>query len=131
MQIRKQWLFSYWAHIFAGILNSLVYFLSDSQQDKILSVVTTTFLILWGWITYHCAYRKRGTAWLKFLLISMPFSMVKSITTSFKKLAPNNPIDLFVFISVLAIYLVIEVWFWLNCKAYWKENQALKSAAQT
>jgi hypothetical protein len=125
MTTQKKWLISFWMYLFGGAFSALTLHLSETQFERTLGGIVLIWLFVWALITYHCAYRKRGTRWLKFLLVMLPFYVVKSLIRSFKEL-PTVPLELTIFITTFV--LAIEVWFWFSCKALREENLELKKA---
>ncbi len=73
--IRRLWLISF---IVTNLFAAYFSFLSNMNSIKagplLASIITLLTLIPSVWITYYCAYYKRGSAFLLYLIISLPLS---------------------------------------------------------
>ncbi len=148
-QVRRRWLFSfylYWgigtvfAMLFAaltampevGVKNiEMVYFKTMMIFTKTVQIVS---LFIWAWITYHCAYKKRGTKWLMWTLIVLP---IAAFMKFFQLFISNSPVKILLFHSVsgwipslFGLMWVSAIYYWINCYRLRKENLALKNASK-
>lgn len=123
-KVRKQWLVSLF--IFTGIsaLSSLITYFGESSFKELSEYTGIAFSILFGlfvsavaliplfWITYHCAYKKRGTAWIMWIMISLPLGELSDIAKG--GWSQSAEWDSTGWIMVMT-FLVVEVYFWINC----------------
>jgi len=126
-EARKKWLWSFIAYVGSGLIFNSVVLIIGANEDKILSGCMLPWLFVWGWITYYCAFRKRGTSWLKFLLFALPYGTVKSLMSELKEINSWNSLGVSIFVGITACSLAVDFWFWLNCLRYRRENLALKN----
>ncbi len=128
------WLVSLWTFILAGILDNVLLFsilLKNGLLETGLQIaVTLGFLgmgvmlkLFFGRFTYYCAYQKRGTKWLTFLLFALPIIFLKSLSNI--KPDPNYKSHLLSLLLLLTLSLYI--WFWLACYRLRQNNIRLGS----
>lgn len=124
--IKKQWLVSFL--ILIGIVQ-LVNLLELTETKEIARTITHILLVLpvWSWITYHCAYRKRGTRWLMWLLILFPIRMLLLPIGFIQDGVLTTPSEKTVGWILIGILFCVYLWFWSNCLLLRKENIALKN----
>lgn len=128
--IRKQWLVSLYVftafHTVSTLLSCLVGGdftpLIESTGIAFGSIVVLALSCLLSvplfWITYHCAYKKRGTAWLMWIMIVNPLGELGWLVGVYEVLAEGNGI----FWYLLTIVVGIEVFYWINCWRLRKVN---------
>ncbi len=138
-EIRKQWLesliaatvffnFPYILAIFITI------FLAYKDTGVVFSVSLGIFTLipstLWFSITYYCSYKKRGTAWLMWVIIAILAGGVLTVSLTIKLFQENSSILLLGLTT-----LVVELYFFINCLRLYKVNskrkQTLKQAYAT
>ena len=122
--VRKQWFISFiLMNLFASFFS---YFTSmNSGYFSILSaiLIATASLIPSIWITYYCAYQKRGSAWLLYLIITIPFSFLS--LPAFYLSAKNNLSPLMFSPALMLSALtssIMTIVFWINCIRLRKVN---------
>ena len=124
-KVRKQWLISLYA--ITGISAFpiiLTYFGGDGGFNEFSENTSPTFsiifglfisslaLIPWFWITYHCSYKKRGTAWLIWTMISLPLRELESIGKGeWHQVSEWDSLGW----SMVIMSLGIKVFYWINC----------------
>jgi len=140
-QVRKQWLLSFWLYyglplVFSWLFSLLIAFgiltvgaLSGNLGIGVLLVLALLFslgfsLIPMG-ITYYCAYKKRGTKWLLFLLILIPIKILfvvpgASLGNAFT-VVPVNGMLYSIFVTPL--WALLHVYFWVTCYRLRKANK--------
>jgi hypothetical protein len=132
---RKTWLISFLIYIAFSIVSTLLIFfdLLNGDSENLGIIVLTALLISAlvtipsSWITYHCAYKKRGTAWLMWIMIAMPLREL----VNFSK-GEWNQIDWSVIaIAYVAIAFGVEIFFWVNCLRLYEVNNKRLLALQT
>ncbi len=129
-----------------------------SDEPAALFVVTLLFsavavsgiiMALFAWITYHCAYRRVGTAWLTFLLFTLPMNIVsriipiiymiiflfipESIIAQSTSMPAGMPVpflrDLKIVIGTMGLMSILMIgvnfWFWLCSLRFRTKNQLL------
>lgn len=122
-EIRKKWLTSYFGVVLLLILS---FFNGMTQSEAALPFIFLIALsivvnIPWCWITYHCAYKKKGTRWLLWNLISMPLAEVIAIIKQ-----PMEGWGAMNFI-ILGIALMIEGYYLFNSYQLRKLNLEMKN----
>ena len=82
-RIRKQWLISFFTRfgllmffILVGYLGSFIEDVSTNYPiyTRDMNTAVLVGVPLFSWFTYHCSYKKNGTALLMFIMIFGPFS---------------------------------------------------------
>jgi predicted permease len=91
----------------------------------VLSILPIVFLFLWGWVSFHCAYKKRGTKWLTYLLIFLPIGVLRSVIQELGA-SLNEPTTPFFFLF-LVTHVALATWFWVNCLRLRRENLLLQA----
>lgn len=132
-KVRKQWLVSFFAFTGIHALSAFLAYIGDGAYSMVsentspaLSVIFGIFisffiLIFWFWITYHCAYKKRGTAWLMWTMISIPLRELADIGKGEWKHAAEW--DSFGWFMVIT-FIGIEIFYWINCLRLRRVNAA-------
>jgi hypothetical protein len=133
--IRRQWLVSFYVYMGGTALFTFFNFFkidSYNQLSELIGVIFTILLGLfilfpvltpWFWITYHCAYKKRGTAWLMLFLISLPLGELANVAQGEWNQAMES--GSFALI-ILMTFVGSEVFFWINCLRLYKFNSKRK-----
>jgi multisubunit Na+/H+ antiporter MnhB subunit len=137
-EVRKRWLISFVLYMTWGVILSfftfLTIFMATAAEKGDISLPVSILIAIIGiamisipaiWITYHCAYTKRGTAWLTFLLIIIPFRYVQAASSDMFEF--ESSIDAASVIVVAVIDIVIAVFYWWNCFCLRKVNALRKS----
>lgn len=81
---RKTWIFSFYANYCIYWLSFVVtIFLIDSPSEgplvRLAAIIPCTILIgIMMWIVYHCAYKKKGTGLLSWIVIMSPLQLISS-----------------------------------------------------
>ncbi len=75
------------------------------------------------WITYHCAYFKKGTAWLKWLLITIPGKVLLNVMQELANSADSSPSSN----AFLLAGLSIALFYWIWCLRLHNINSARKT----
>jgi len=103
-KIKKQWLISF--YMFALVAVILV-FTEDTVSECAYSFLKTA---LWLSLTYYFAYKKEGTAWLMWVMISTPIKELIDINNS-----PDGTFSDPGVATIFAVILSLEVYFLVNC----------------
>ena len=76
------------------------------------------------WITYYCAYKKRGTAWLMFQLIMSP---IANLIGSCKALIYDST-EFGYIVTALGLIpgMIVAAYYWINCLRLRRVNLARK-----
>lgn len=132
-KVRKLWLISFFMVLGLRLLVILLTYFESifneiSEETGLILLIGLFFsalaLVCWTWITYHCSYRKRGTAWLMWTMIIMPLREIVSIKHS----GLNYPMEWDLFEWVISItFIGIDLFFWINCLRLHRVNSARKS----
>lgn len=134
-EIRKKWLSSYYAMaalLTLSIFNGFISTVSLGEMTKSEAVTNILFIMVfsfiatipWCWITHHCAYKKKGTKWLLWNLISMPVAEILGFVN-----LPNenwNVLSLF----FVGIAFTIEAYYLYNSYQLRKINLEIKNSTK-
>jgi hypothetical protein len=124
-KVRKFWLISFFAYsnisvynIFLALRDLSATSGSLKEHPEIGLYIHATLALLgiipWFWVTHHCAYKKRGTGWLLWTLISLPIWEFPGLLISLQQTLDWNTL----------IWLMIGIIFWVNCIRLLKVNSA-------
>lgn len=129
-KIRRMWLISLLTYIVIlmafSIANSLPSAMVSENKENasifIYHLITSIlYPILWFWITYHCSYTKRGTAWLMWIMISTSISLLITVfTTYWNQTVEWDSLSRMITICVFGF----DIFFWINCLRLYKVNSA-------
>jgi hypothetical protein len=106
---RKRWLVSFWVWIAVTYIVDLLLLLGGDSNDQIQTLVEMALMPISFWITYYCAYRKRGTAWLAWILVVIPLRILMDMVESYDVEVLKNSISLIVVLGILSS----QIWFWI------------------
>lgn len=131
--VRKSWFVSFilvWVLTILNIFSSLLArngFSVTNGEVLIYLVMAVALTMPWYWITYHCSYYKRGTAWLVWMMITAPIQFLLNMY--------REGLDILVEWgsfgwSLISMDLGIEFYFLINCYFYYKANAARKKRVQ-
>ena len=81
-RIRKQWLTSFITYLSVCSAYFLLSLIDATEGVQIETYGAIIRIIIWGSITYHCAYQT-GTKWLMWTLISLTNRLNQRICRSF------------------------------------------------
>jgi hypothetical protein len=120
-KIRKQWLTTFIISTLFSIvcvipilmdpqIAAQISFSSAPALYSIIFAVGGVVSILIIWAVYHCAYKKRGTAILLLILISIPFGQIQFYMTNILK--PYNYSNLTM--TLILISSVIQFLYWIT-----------------
>ena len=121
-KVRKQWLVSFFA-IMGTLAVSNFFIWIDLVKEHtsiavsivIGSILTVLALTPWCWITYHCAYKKRGTAWLLWTAIWMSLRLLSvgivAAVLDWSQAPELNTLEWF----IIMVYLGLELFYCVNC----------------
>ncbi len=133
VKVRKQWLASLFA--FTGITALSIFFIyfgdgafNEFSENTPLAFslsfglfLSSLVVVPWFWITYYCSYKKRGTVWLIWTMISLPLRELSSIGMGeWNQAADWDSLSWFMVIT----FLGIEVLYWVNCLRLLRVNSA-------
>ncbi len=111
IKTRRNWLISFILfNLVSSIASSYLILIMDdiNLKSKILIPLVTLFSFTISiLITYYCAYLKKGTAWLLWILITIPFSQLYS---SFMQAAKKTPYLLPNWLQILLLTFTIFYW---------------------
>jgi len=104
-RIRKHWLISFF--IFNGIYCVLQLIMFYSGRVAINSTFFAIFfmVVLISYVDYKFAYKKNGTGWLFFRIITLPFCVYLSYNAILYKFV-DIPKDIYFWINCLFLYTV-------------------------
>lgn len=132
-KIKKQWLVSLLILISIVCLLDVYGIISTSSEEKFNSAVDLICRLIWGWITYHCAYKKQGTKWLIWTLITLSIAIIRDIKETYSTIQMISSqglsivnLDLILFCLLIIPATACEIWFWINCVQLRDENLRLK-----
>ncbi len=111
--VRRQWFISFILFNIVGTIFSLLICSSSGYFNIIAAgALAIISLIPSVWITYYCAYQKQGSAFLLYLIISLPLSPFAMILQGY--LTPTmiwSP----ALITSSIIYIAINLFYMINC----------------
>lgn len=119
-KIRTRWLFFFVSLIMITIFNQLYFFLHSSFRASLPLAAFIAGLIggfvMFG-IQYYCIYKKHGTRWLTFIILSTPiangYSLYTYVTSRYGMEATPLPIIIiattFTFIYLIPCYQLRKV----------------------
>jgi hypothetical protein len=115
---RKRWLIIFIINYLSSIFSAFSMWMnmSVSQPLPIKITVLSSYAISFAlsfWITYHCAYKKRGSAYLLLLLISIPISIFFLIMSQFSNPSYWSQLTNLTKISVL-LNFGLNMLFWIS-----------------
>lgn len=128
---RKRWLVSF---LLMSVISAFSVFFSVVGEDGLESVskeigiplglmISTCAVIPWFWITYHCSFKKRGTAWLTWTMVMMPLRELMDISKGgWSDVGDWNALSWFFVI----LFLGVEAYYFLNCYKLHKVNSIRK-----
>jgi len=130
--VRKKWISSFYGNASITCISFFVTYLGalplqemakpESIAAILLGIVISLVAITpWCWITYHCAYKKKGTKWLLWNMISLPLAELIGFSSQ-----PKHEWGIFIILFVTAA-LTIEAYYWVNCYQLCKINLELKN----
>lgn len=108
--VRKNWLISFAITGGLALLSSIFF-----EKMITLMIVAIQFVV-----TYHCAYRKKGTAWLAWLLFWYPVSFLWLLVDGWKDYGRDEPQG---FMIVWLLIAIIDAYFLWNCWQLRKINK--------
>lgn len=140
IKARKNWLISFWLYYgpllpwylcFCGLMTYL--FAAGVCKSKscmllnillpILIIFCLALAIVPMLITYRCAYKKRGTAWLKWLMIIIPIKIVICVApVPYRSMIPDQ-MKTATSEWLMYIFILIDLFFWVNCYKLYKFNK--------
>ena len=139
-KIRKRWLISLLADTAMGIIVALLAYFNYGLFQEISKynneffsismgfILSTLPFVLSYWISYHCAYKKRGTAWLMWTLIIIPIGMIfgypKHLPLFLQLILTWNTYEW----PFIAIKTGLEIYYWINCWTLRKINLSMASS---
>ena len=119
-RVRKQWFITFvLINIFGFIYPYLSLRSSGAFNIGISIGIIAISLIPSIWITYYCAYQKRGSAFLLCLIITFPFSIFGLIAKEYFGLIMKWSPAL---VAVSISYITIAIFYWINCIRLRKVN---------
>jgi hypothetical protein len=105
--VRKKWLISFLTILILAAVGVIINIFIEPDFIEISK--TSAQVSIWALITYHCSYKKYGTAWLMFNLIMIPFQ----ISCLYLIFFINHSVeDLLVNLFILT---PLFSWFWIKC----------------
>ena len=113
-KVRRLWLFTYLIQFFTLIIMFIIAGYLDSKKNTVAIdpgpfAYSISLIFIGVWIPYHCAYRKRGTAWLMWSIVMGGLKELKDIAdTQFNSL---DGITLLLCIFCFGI----DIYHWINC----------------
>ena len=111
-QVRKNWMISFVLMNFFAAIFSFFTFFNTGYFNLITSIILPIPILIPSiWITYYCAYKKRGSAWLLYLIISLPISL---FSMGLKELVQPSFIWSAWMKIFSIIYLASQIYFWIT-----------------
>lgn len=128
LNVRREWLITFFALLGASVLVTILKgFIAGTHAEfyknaNVLWILLSTSVdfLPWAFITYHCAYKKRGTIWLALTLLYLPLrELGRIIRGDWNQVVQWNELGWL----VVAMFLVTEVCFLINCLRLRRVNE--------
>ncbi len=137
-KIRRTWFISYIVFftftLLDGFLAGLLKyaytgngFLVDSTVI-LLATVSSLLIFIPAWITYYCSYRKKGTAWLSWILFSASLRLLYDMIQDLKNFYTDGP-EVFT-ITFSSIAYSVGGFYLVNCWRLRRINSEAKARSQ-
>ncbi len=132
-KVRRLWLLSFYILITYLLMSTVIINIqygTFTKLEPLLGTALRFFIMMMSdfllmvpflWITYHCSYKKRGTAWLMCIMILVPIWDLTSFWIGYW-----NQMIGWVLGVKMTIALVVDAFFWVNCYRLYKVNFARK-----
>jgi MFS family permease len=119
-KVRKQWVLCFFLSMSMNLVAVVVPWLMApelSRPHALLEngqVVAGAFILMAvvlisALVSYHCAYRKRGTGWLWLNIIAIPFGELRGVNNGIQP--PCSPIEW----GIALFCFGMTMWFWVSC----------------
>lgn len=115
-KVRKKWLISFFSFFTLGAIGCIGDLVSEPMNLRTL--IDSAHIIIWSLITYHFAYNKKGTKWLMFILIVIPFQLTFLYIAQFFSYSPEE-------LLLTLLLTPFMSYFWLNCYRLRKYNKQM------
>lgn len=133
-KVRKNWLISFFVFLGLSVFFGTFFLLENQQLYNFYNNANSLFIITFSsfmfisiigywWLTYFFAYKKNGTKWLMFLLITIPLRELKPFVRGDGYGIINYDLAEW---FVLALFLGTKLVFWVNSLKLYKLNSARK-----
>lgn len=131
IKTRKKWLVSF---VLISLISVFSVFFTIVGEEGVESVskeiglplgimISTLAIIPWFWITYHCSFKKRGTAWLSWTMVMVPLRELMDLSKGgWSDIGEWNALSWFLVLS----FLSIEAYYLFNCFQLHKVNSRRK-----
>jgi hypothetical protein len=131
IKTRKKWLISFMLMSLISVFS--VFFLvageegveSVSKEIGVLLgiVISMLAIVPWFWITYHCSFKKRGTAWLSWTMVMVPLRELMDISKGeWSDVGEWNALSW----CLVLFFLGVEAYYLFNCFKLRKVNSIRK-----
>ncbi len=111
--IRKRWV---WAHAWQTTLfNLLMVGLFGLMGRREIAGEFLAYAfggLIWFWVGYHCAYKKRGTKWLTFWLVVSPVGLLVELVGSAKEMQDMQGMVFILYLVLLAATTAFFGWWY-------------------
>lgn len=131
---RKRWLISFLLMSVISVFSAFFTVVGEDGLESVskeigipLGVVISTFAVIpWFWITYHCSFKKRGTAWLSWTMVMVPLRELMDISKGgWSDIGEWNALSWF----LVTLFLGVEAYYLFNCYHLHKVNSIRKKGA--
>ncbi|CUI18124.1 putative membrane protein (plasmid) [Candidatus Protochlamydia naegleriophila] len=126
-RVRRIWLISFCLAIVLTVVNTLTGLMELTLRSQTFNIFLYPLIIFLAvtpgpWIIYHCAYKKKGTAWLLVVIFSKTIVLVVSI---FKILGQAALLDSLDWLNI-ALPFSIDAFFWVSCIKLYRVNSKIE-----
>ncbi len=131
IKTRKKWLISLILMSLISVFSAFFTVVGEEGVDSVSKeigiplgiVILTLAIIPWFWITYHCAFKKRGTAWLSWTMVMVPLRELMDISKGgWSDIGEWNALSWF----FVLLFLGVEAYYLFNCYQLHKVNSRRK-----
>lgn len=133
---RKTWLLSFFTYHFIYWLSFMgaIFFIDSPIEDPWrrfgATIPGTVFVGLMILIAYHCAYKKKGTRLLSWIVFISPILVISSLLKEFLLVSLKKEIDLSLWCLTAFFILAVFGFYWFSSSRLRKVNFELKAKQQ-
>lgn len=131
VDIRKKWLISF---VLMSLISTLSFFCRTIDAEGVESVsieigiplalvISTIPVVPWFWITYHCSFKKKGTRWLSWTMVTIPLRELSDVPNwKWSEFKDWDVLNWFFFTLALGV----EAYYLFTCFRLYKINSKRK-----
>ena len=130
-RVRKHWIISLWTVTIIHALSLSINFYLTAVENGVVVEAPSVAIILLGsaviasihfMISYHCAYKERGTKWLTWTLVTLPLGLLSGLSRGGLPLVELSGAEIFALLFAIGV----SAYYWINCLQLREVNSARK-----